>query len=86
MPATRSLTFCSRPTSPSMPKPKQSKQPIPRRKWTDEMARFEGCIDCRFYKMFHTDKHCQGCTIGENFDEKVEELDPDALYFLSRKS
>lgn len=48
--------------------------------------RFSECPECVFYRAFHTHKSCQGCTAGENFEERIEELNPGADHFLSRKS
>lgn len=66
--------------------PKRPVTSKPRKTWTREDARFSECSDCRFFKSFHADPACVGCTAGENFEELIEELDPYALNFLSRKS
>lgn len=58
----------------------------PTKSWSRDDARFQECLDCRFFKPLHADKNCVGCEAGENFEELVEELDPYALNFLSRKS
>ena len=76
--------MASKPRRPRAPKAKTPK-PV-RKAWTDEMARFDGCTDCKFYRMFHSHPSCADCNAGEFFEEKVEELDPYANSFLSRKS
>jgi len=48
--------------------------------------RFGDCVECRFYKPGNTASGCAGCTAGENFEATVEELDPYADRFLSRRS
>lgn len=54
--------------------------------WTNDQARFDECVDCVFFKAFHADKGCIGCSAGENFKEEVEELDPYADSFLSKRN
>lgn len=46
-------------------------------------ARFSECTECKFYRRFNTLKDCQGCEIGENFEEVVEELNPYNDRFLT---
>lgn len=61
-----------------------------RRKTQDEAdslkipeTRFKDCVGCRFYKPYNTLRQCNGCEIGENFEEIIEELDPYSQNFLS---
>lgn len=62
-----------------------TKKPRPK-VWTHDMARFEDCVNCMFYRPFHTHSKCAGCDVGENFAESIEELDPYAPSFLSKKN
>lgn len=39
--------------------------------------KFEDCAICVFYKYGNIHKNCKKCEIGENFEEKIQELDPD---------
>ena len=77
--------MASKPRRPRSPKAAPLPKPA-RKLWTDDMARFDGCTDCVFYRSFHAHAACVDCTAGENFKEEVEELDPYAPSFLSRKS
>lgn len=38
---------------------------------------FTECVDCRFFKPGRMARECKKCGSGENFEERIEELNPE---------
>lgn len=49
------------------------------------VPRFADCKSCRHYSRSWVKRACSGCTFGQNFEEKLEEMNID-LGFSNFKS
>lgn len=61
------------------------KRPAKRRKAPAVEPRFSDCAICKHFKPNNTASACQGCEVGENFEEEIAELDPYSERFLPRR-
>lgn len=46
-------------------------------------AKFEECRECLFFR--NRSNACRRCEIGENFEPRIHELDPDKLELEARE-